>query len=86
MAQETATLAAYVADLKFDDIPVQVLERAKILTLDFSSYNLEDDSLAPDGGPFYYPRRGIQELPDALSAPCTCAISRSRWTGLRMTS
>src|SRR6201994_4648817 len=35
MAQETATLAAYVADLKFDDIPPQVLERAKILTLDF---------------------------------------------------
>jgi protoporphyrinogen oxidase len=40
----------------------------KVLTLDFSSYNLEDDSLAPDGGPFYYPRRGIQELPDALAA------------------
>jgi protoporphyrinogen oxidase len=40
----------------------------KLLTLDFSSYNLEDDSLAPDGGPFYYPRRGIQELPDALAA------------------
>src|SRR3982075_2058775 len=35
MAQETATLAAYVADLKFDNIPLQVLERAKILTLDF---------------------------------------------------
>jgi protoporphyrinogen oxidase len=40
----------------------------KLLTLDFSSYNLEDDSRAPDGGPFYYPRRGIQELPDALAA------------------
>src|SRR6201746_103140 len=35
MADETATLAAYVADLKFDDIPREVLERAKILTLDF---------------------------------------------------
>src|SRR5437762_2862368 len=35
MANETATLAAYVADLKFDDIPPEVLERAKILTLDF---------------------------------------------------
>src|SRR6201989_3447986 len=35
MAHETATLAAYVADLKFDDIPLEVLERAKILTLDF---------------------------------------------------
>jgi protoporphyrinogen oxidase len=40
----------------------------KILSLDFSSYSLEDDSLAPDGGPFYYPRRGIQEVPDALAA------------------
>ncbi len=35
MADETATLAAYVAHLKFDDIPHEVLERAKILTLDF---------------------------------------------------
>ena len=39
----------------------------KILTLDFSSYNLKDDSLAPDGGPFYYPLRGIQEMCDALA-------------------
>jgi protoporphyrinogen oxidase len=39
----------------------------KLLTLNFSNYDLEDDSLAPDGGPFYYPRRGIQELPDALA-------------------
>src|SRR3979409_515593 len=35
MADETATLAAYVANLKFDDIPHEVLERAKVLTLDF---------------------------------------------------
>jgi len=28
MANETATLAAYVADLKFADIPPEVLERA----------------------------------------------------------
>ena len=35
MANETATLASYVADLKFDDIPPEVLERAKVLTLDF---------------------------------------------------
>jgi 2-methylcitrate dehydratase PrpD len=35
MADETATLAAYVAGLKFEDIPHEVLERAKILTLDF---------------------------------------------------
>src|SRR3954463_6546164 len=35
MANETATLAAYVADLKFADIPAEVLDRAKVLTLDF---------------------------------------------------
>ena len=35
MANETATLAGYVADLKFADIPREVLERAKVLTLDF---------------------------------------------------
>src|ERR1700678_2036067 len=35
MAEETATLAAYVAGLKFDDIPHEVRERAKTLTLDF---------------------------------------------------
>src|SRR6185437_6448064 len=35
MAEETATLAAYVAGLKFEDIPPEVRERAKDLTLDF---------------------------------------------------
>ena len=35
MADETATLAAYVANLRYDAIPRQVLERAKALTLDF---------------------------------------------------
>ncbi|XUM23785.1 MmgE/PrpD family protein [Bradyrhizobium oligotrophicum S58] len=35
MAQETATLAAYVAELNYDDIPPEVLDRAKVLTLDF---------------------------------------------------
>lgn len=39
----------------------------KIITLDFRNYSLEDDSLAPDGGPFYYPLRGIQDLPNALA-------------------
>ncbi|MDO8528982.1 MAG: FAD-dependent oxidoreductase [Nanoarchaeota archaeon] len=39
----------------------------KIITLDFSSYKLEDDELAPDGGMFYYPLRGIQELSDSLA-------------------
>src|SRR6185312_17407727 len=35
MAQETATLAGYVASLKHDDIPLEVQGRAKALTLDF---------------------------------------------------
>src|ERR1700738_998100 len=35
MADETATLAAYVANLKFEDIPREVLGRTKVLTLDF---------------------------------------------------
>src|SRR3981189_3282790 len=35
MSDETATLAAYVANLKFADIPPEVLARAKVLTLDF---------------------------------------------------
>jgi 2-methylcitrate dehydratase PrpD len=35
MAHETATLASYVTTLRFDDIPREVLERAKVLTLDF---------------------------------------------------
>src|SRR3974377_1473799 len=35
MADETAKLAAYVADLKFEQIPDEVRERAKVLTLDF---------------------------------------------------
>src|SRR3981081_3845290 len=35
MAHETATLADYVAELKYQDIPPAVLERAKFLTLDF---------------------------------------------------
>src|ERR1700709_2723153 len=34
MAHETAKLAAYGAKLKFEAIPPQVLERAKVLTLD----------------------------------------------------
>src|SRR3954464_1143471 len=35
MAHETEILAGYVANLKFEDIPPEVLERAKVLTLDF---------------------------------------------------
>jgi protoporphyrinogen oxidase len=40
----------------------------KLLTLDFSSYSIEDEEHIPDGGYFYYPETGIQELADALAA------------------
>ncbi len=67
---DPADISADWADQRFQGENLQkLLKRVvrKILALDFSSYNLEDDSLAPDGGPFYYPRRGIQELPDGLA-------------------
>ncbi len=67
---DPANISADWADQRFQGENLKkLLKRVvrKILMLDFSSYNLEDDSLAPDGGPFYYPRRGIQELPDALA-------------------
>jgi len=67
---DPANISADWADQRFQGENLKKLLKRivrKVLTLDFSSYNLEDDSLAPDGGPFYYPRRGIQELPDALA-------------------
>ena len=39
----------------------------KLLTFDFSSYSIEDEEHIPDGGYFYYPDKGIQELSDALA-------------------
>ena len=68
---DPANISADWADQRFQGENLKKLLKRivrKILTLDFSNYNLEDDSLAPDGGPFYYPRRGIQELPDALAS------------------
>ena len=67
---DPANISADWADQRFQGENLKKLLKRivrKILTFDFSSYNLDDDSLAPDGGPFYYPRRGIQELPDALA-------------------
>jgi len=42
----------------------------KLLTLDFSSYSIEDENLIPDGGYFFFPERGIQELSDAFARRC----------------
>lgn len=67
---DPANISADWADQRFQGENLKKLLKRivrKVLTLDFSSYNLDDDSLAPDGGPFYYPQRGIQELPDALA-------------------
>ena len=67
---DPANISADWADQRFQGENLKkLLKRVvkKILTMDFTKYSLEDDSLAPDGGPFYYPRRGIQELPDALA-------------------
>ncbi len=67
---DPAEISADWADQRFQGEDMAKLVRRilkKILRLDFSNYNLEDDSLAPDGGPFYYPLRGIQELPDAMA-------------------
>ena len=44
MALETATLAAYVVGLKYQDIPAEVLDRAKMLTLDFLGFGLPPGS------------------------------------------
>jgi protoporphyrinogen oxidase len=63
-------ISADWADQRFQGENVAKLMKriiVKILTLDFSPYSLEDDTLAPDGGEFYYPLHGIQELPDALA-------------------
>ncbi len=67
---DPAVISADWADQRFQGENLKRLFKRvlqKILRFDFSSYDLEDDSLAPDGGPFYYPMRGIQELPDALA-------------------
>jgi protoporphyrinogen oxidase len=67
---DPSEISADWADARFSGEDLQkLIKRAaqKLLTLNFSRYDLEDDSLAPDGGEFYYPDLGIQELPDAFA-------------------
>ncbi len=67
---DPANLSADWADQRFQGENMSKLIKriiTKFLTLDFSSYSIEDESLAPDGGIFYYPNKGIQELSDALA-------------------
>ena len=63
-------LSADWADQRFQGIKLtEFIARVikKLLKLDFSSYSLEDDSLAPDGGEFYYGEMGAQEIPDGYA-------------------
>lgn len=67
---DPSELSADWADQRFQgEDMLKLVKRIlkKIFTLDFSGYNIEDDALAPDGGPFYYPLKGIQEMVDALA-------------------
>lgn len=60
-------LSADWADQRFQGIKLtEFVARVikKLLKLDFSSYSLEDESLAPDGGEFYSGEMGAQEIPD----------------------
>ena len=59
-------ISADWADERFQGIKLTELAKRvvkKLLKFDFSSYSLEDDSLAPDGGEFYYGELGAQEIP-----------------------
>ena len=59
-------ISADWADQRFQGTKlVKLFKRiiVKLLKLDFSSYSLEDDSLAPDGGEFYYGETGAQDIP-----------------------
>lgn len=60
-------ISADWATQRFKQIKLKELVKKvvkKILKFDFSSYSLEDESLAPDGGPFWYPQNGIQDIPN----------------------
>ena len=70
MADETATLAAYVANLKFEDIPREVLERAKMLTLDFLGHRVSSLLLHRVGGLI----RGFKPLPAPRSSHDQCRL------------
>ena len=59
-------ISADWADQRFQGIKLMKLIKRiliKLIKLDFSSYSLEDDSLAPDGGEFYYGETGAQDIP-----------------------
>jgi protoporphyrinogen oxidase len=62
-----ALLSADWADQRFQGVNLSKLVKRvfyKLIQFDFSSYSLEDERLAPDGGEFYYPEKGIQQVSD----------------------
>ena len=62
-------ISADWADQRFQGEKMSRLVRRvikKILTFDFSNFNLDDENLIPDGGEFYYPDNGFQELVNSL--------------------
>lgn len=62
-------LSADWADQRLQGVSIRQLigkTLKKLIRFDFSSYSLEDERLAPDGGIFYYDDCGIQILPDTF--------------------
>lgn len=83
--QNPSLLSADWADQRFQGVNLgKLIQRilSKVARLDFSSYSLDDETLAPDGGEFYYPRRGIQQIADRyaeyLAAKKTPIITGAR--------
>ncbi|MBI2498717.1 NAD(P)-binding protein [Candidatus Woesearchaeota archaeon] len=66
---DPSEISADWADQRFQGLKIKEMIKKtfkKIIKLDFSSYSLEDESLAPDGGEFYYGELGAQEIPNAF--------------------
>jgi len=72
---DPSKLSADWANQRFKTENIKLLIKRiiiKALKFDFSSYSLNDDNLAPDGGNFYYPQKGgIQALANAIKNEAT---------------
>lgn len=66
---DPVNLSADWADQRLQGVNIrQLINKTfkKLIRFDFSSYSLEDERLAPDGGIFYYGECGIQILPNSF--------------------
>ena len=66
---DPSKISADWADQRFQGEKMSELVKRvikKIMTLDFSNFSLDDENLIPDGGEFYYPDNGFQDLVNAL--------------------